>query len=402
MSFAHNYLNHFNSIDQDILLPSATMTDQPNTAEAPTPYEVLSRSLPFENTDQENWWKDTAAILAGLLSVAKYPVHLQYQHLLFYYRHSLPALGPFHAPRKDPLVTLTVNGRVFEASMNFQNDRYLVRYGLDPHSNLAGTERDPYNGIATSQMLSRLELAGEKVDNTLYRHFQNELSITYKDVEILKEKNPGLPASQNMIAFDLNGAEPSLKVYWFVMLKSAATGIPGGRLMMDAIGKVNNTRDSGSFIMLEEYFIDSGLMDMGWFLSWDVVEPTSTRFKLYMLQNTVSLASITEMWTIGGRLKSPENQKGLELLNLLWACLSIPEGHRSWLDHEIPGEGDHRGSMMGQFELHPGAAEPVPKVYIPLVGDCDLEVAQNLAKFFEKIGWTKLALSFVPDLCSTL
>ena len=378
------------------------MADQLNTAEAPTPYEVLSRSLPFGNADQENWWKDTAAILASLLSVAGYPVHQQYQHLLFYYGHSLPALGPFHAPRKDPLVTLTVNGRVFEASMNFQNDKYLVRYALDPHGHLAGTERDPYNGIATSQMLSGLELAGEKVDNTLYRHFQNDLAITYKDMEILKEKNPGLPISQNMIAFDLNGAKSVLKVYWFVMLKSTATGIPGGRLIMDAIGKVNNTRESGAFAMLEEYFIDSGLINTGWFFSWDVVEPTSTRFKLYMLQTTVSLASITDMWTLGDRLNSPENKKGLGFLNLLWTCLNIPEAHRPWLDHEISGEGDHRGAMMGQFELHPRASEPVPKVYIPLVGDCDLEVALNLAKFFEKIGWTNLARSFVPDLCSTL
>ncbi|KAA8648822.1 hypothetical protein EYZ11_010363 [Aspergillus tanneri] len=359
----------------------------PKSAEVPTPYEILSRSLHFENRDQEQWWRETGPILADLLIVAE---------------HALPALGPYFPPTTEQLKSIIPNGAKVEVSVNFQNDTSIVRFDLDPTSHLAGTERDPFNKAMTSQMLSRLEEASEKFDNSLYYHFHNELSLSTKDISILHGQDTGLPISQTLAAWDLNESNCVLKMYWFTLLKSVSTGIRTGKLVLDAVGKVGNTRESGAYAMLEDYLVDSGSRDKACLVSWDCVDPSVARLKIYVLEPEVSWTKVVDMWTLGGRLKSPAILKGIELLKRLWDYLEIPDGSRPTYDWDRPKQGEGRGAMMVNWELHPGASEPEPNVYIAVVGEKDLQVAQGLSKFFNHVGWTRLARSYVPSLCSIL
>ncbi|KAL5364387.1 aromatic prenyltransferase [Aspergillus floccosus] len=369
-------------------------------ADLPTPYEILSRSLHFGNHDQERWWKETGPILADALEVAEYPVHLQYQHLLFYYRHALPALGPYTPPTIEQVKSIIPNGAKFELSVNFQNDTSTVRFDLDPTSHLAGTERDPFNEVMTSQMLSRLAEDGGKSNNLLYHHFYNELSLSARDMSVLQGQDAGLPISQTLAAWDLRGGAYVLKMYWFALLKSAATGISAGKLVLDAVGKVKNTQESGAFTMLKEYLVERESLDKTCLVSWDCVDPCSARLKVYNVEPDVTWTRVLDMWTLGGRLKSPATSKGIELLKLLWDCLEIPDGSHPFFDWDRPKQGEGRAAMMMNWELHPGASVPEPKVYIPVVGEIDLQVAQRLSKFFDHIGWARLASSYTNSLCS--
>ncbi|CAI7613771.1 unnamed protein product [Penicillium discolor] len=366
---------------------SAARVTASKAAVPTTPYTVISDSFDFENEDQELWWKDTAPLLLDLMVKAQY---------------ALPALGPFPRPGFQQIETAVPSGRLFELSVNFQQAASTIRYDFEPTSYLAGTCRDPYNQIMVNQLLANLQMAGKNVNTRLHYHFQNALSLSKEDIANLQKIESDLYTTQHIVAWDLKGNDDPLKMYLFPLAKSQAVGVPAGRLVMDAVGESDtNIQISPGFAMLNEYLREKELLENVYILAWDCVDHLP-RIKVYIADPEVTVAKFKDLWTLGGRLKSPTVLKGLELVLDLWSCLGIPEGVRSTTELGQPEQEDGRSGLTFVFELKAGSLEPEPKMYFPLVGENDLQVANGLATFFNRLGWTEMASTYVTDLKDTL
>lgn len=82
--------------------------------------------------------------------------------------------------------------------------------------------------------------------------------------------------------------------------------------------------------------------------------------------------------------------QGLELVRRLWGFL---EGNGQ--------QGQHPSKapiLMWNYEIRPGRDEPIPKLYLPLLGRNDMFVAKTLARFFDSLGWADEARSYVANV----
>lgn len=369
------------------------------------PEKVLSRSLDFRTEDQELWWHDIAPLTNRLLDLVGYSTHDQYEHLCYIYRFVLPALGLYPRPGLSQITTAVPGGRSFELSVNYQNGKSTLRYDFEPSSSLAGTSRDPYNQLMTAELMSKLELGGANIDLFWYHHFINTLGLTSRDKATLKDQKTGHATTQYMVAWDLKQASNNmLKMYLFPMLKACATGVPAGRLVMDAVASGSpQIKDSPAFSMLEEYLTERNLMENVCILSWDCEDVASSRLKVYIADPEVTLERIVDMWTLGGRLSSSKrNQQGLAHLKQFWSRLNIPEGSRSTYELGQPEQSDGRSGLTFNWEFKAGSSEPDPKLYVPCMGENDGALARGLSTYFNDLGWSDLAGSYETKISSAL
>lgn len=370
-----------------------------------TPQDVLSRSLDFRTEDQELWWHDIAPLTNRLLDLVGCSTHDQYEHLCYIYRFVLPALGLYPRPGLSQVTTAVPGGRSFELSVNYQNGKSTLRYDFEPSSSLAGTSRDPYNQLMTPELLSKMALGGATIDSFWYHHFTNKLGLSKRDEAFLKDQETGLATTQYMVAWDLKQASNNpLKMYLFPLLKARATGVPAGRLVMDAVASGSaEIKASPAFAMIEEYLTERGLLENVCILSWDCDDVASSRLKIYIADPEVTLERIVDMWTLGGRLSSSKsNQQGLEHLKKFWSRLRIPEGSRSTYELGQPEQSDGRSGLTFNWELKAGSAEPDPKLYVPCMGENDRELARGLSTYFNDLGWSDLAGSYESKISSAL
>ncbi|KAJ5917434.1 aromatic prenyltransferase (DMATS family) [Penicillium verhagenii] len=370
-----------------------------------TPEGVLSRSLDFRTEDQQLWWHDIAPLTNRLLDVVGCSTHDQYEHLCYIYRFVLPALGLYPRPGLSQITSAVPGGRSFELSVNYQDGKSTLRYDFEPSSSLAGTPRDPYNQLMTAELMSKLALGGATNDLYWYNHFTNKLGLTTQDKAALAGQETGLATTQYMVAWDLKSASNnSLKMYLFPLLKARATGLPAGRLVLDAVGSGSaEIKASPAFAMIEEYLVERGLLENVCILSWDCDEVGSSRLKVYIADPEVTFERISDMWTLGGRLSSSKNnQRGLEHLRQFWSRLDIPEGSRSTYELGQPEQSDGRSGLTFNWELRAGSAEPDPKLYVPCMGENDGQLARGMAAYFNDLGWTDLAGSYESKISSAL
>ncbi|KAJ5727666.1 hypothetical protein N7493_005486 [Penicillium malachiteum] len=354
-------------------------------------YKALSAYLTFPNEDQKQWWEDTAPLYAGFLEISRYSLKAQFIHLLFHFRYVLPSLGPFAQNGEKRPNTAMPGGRLFEISLNFQKGRSTVRFDYEPVTCATDSmqEKGPFNLTAMEDILSDLECNGLCPNKILYDRFEREFALAPNDLVLLKTKDLSQTATtQYVIAWDLHELNRKMKMYWFPAIKALAAGQSKGSLAFDAIRKVDLERSyTDSLLMVEEYLSSTGLDDDLWILSWDCEKPGSSRLKLYVSAKNITLETLEDVWTLGGRVTTSASLDGLEFLKDLWQALR-------------PKEQDTGIRMTISYELVPGSNAPQPKAYIPLFDRNDMEVARKLSCFFERLGWMELAQSYTKSLCS--
>lgn len=373
-----------------------------NIEKEPTAATIVSRYLPLDTEDVEEWWKDCGPLFGRFLQAAQYDPHEQYQHLLFLQKLLIPALGPHPQKWRS---TITRSGLPIEYSINFQASvKPTLRIGFEPVSFLSGTHRDPFNQIAITDLMTnvtKLRLPG--FDDTLFHHFINDFFLSSKEQQALMESGEVTQKtvrSQAAFGFDLKGTNVSVKGYVFCGMKHRATGQPVGKLITDAVTKIDHhTQCAHAFKMLNDYMEASSGYNQYTFLSWDCVDAPQSRLKFYGVHNEVTWRKIAEMWTLNGQLDNSDIIKGLALLKELWQLLQIPEGDSGYSggfdDGITSGEKEIPSPMIWNFELKRGSRFPQPKFYFPIHGKNDLKVAEALAAFYRMIGWNDLAASYV-------
>ena len=372
-------------------------------------YNILSNVLDFPKDDQKLWWHSTAPMFAKMLQMADYSLLSQIQHLLLYWRYVVPFLGVYPTNEHDNrwLSILTRYGTPFELSLNCSNS--LVRYTCEPINTATGTAEDPFNTHAIWEILQKLVAIQSDVNLEWFRYFKKNLTLDAAESAYLLDQGlaKGKIKTQNKLAFDLKGDQFVLKTYIYPELKAIATGKPTQEIMFDSVRRLSEQHSSirPAFSMLEEYVRSRSGPEStvsARLLSCDLIHPTKSRIKIYLLERMVSLSAMEDLWTLGGRRSDPSTLAGFHMIQELWDLLQIPPGLRSYPEPYLPlgTIPDELLPSMANYTLHHNDPMPEPQVYFTVFGMNDMMVADALTTFFERHGWTDMARKYKDSLRS--
>ncbi|KAM5491248.1 putative 4-dimethylallyltryptophan synthase [Microsporum canis] len=270
-----------------------------------TPFQLLSEILDFTNDDQHDWWQSTGPMLAKLLQDAGYNSRAQYTHLCIHHKCVVPFLGPY--------------------------PENVVRFAFEPIGPLSGTKKDPFNSQAIWECLGKLIRLNPSIDLQWFTQLKNDLVLDKDEAELVMEHglDRGQVRTQNKLALDLNGSRFEVKLYIYPYLKSVVTGIRIEQLMFNSVRKLNhNQKLTVPLSILEEYINSHRNQTLTTrLISCDLVDPSRSRIKIYVAEQSVDWEHLEDIWTLGHRRQDPATINGLKLLRELWDLINIPEGH---------------------------------------------------------------------------
>ncbi|KAI1658829.1 4-dimethylallyl tryptophan synthase [Daldinia decipiens] len=371
-------------------------------------YNVLSDVFDFPNDEQRLWWHSTAPMFSNMLQTAGYDTHLQYRHLGHFKKHIIPYLGVYPDNENDRwLSILTRYGTPLELSLNCSDS--LVRYTYEPIDEKTGTPEDPFNTHAIWNALRSLKKVQPDLDTEWFTYFKKELTLNSEESAHLMNRGlvQGQIRTQNKLALDLKGNNSMVKTYIYPALKALATGKSIQTLIFDSVGKMAEKFPTiqPALETLESYVKSrtgpSSTVTPRLF-SCDLVEPGVSRIKIYLLEMMVSLESMRDLWTLGGRRNDKSTQEGWEMIEELWELLQIPPGLQKYPEpylplHTTPCE---QLPTMANYTLHHGESMPEPQVYFTVFGMNDMAISQALTTFFERRGWSDMAQKYTDSLRS--
>ena len=370
-------------------------------------YQNFSAFLYFPNDDQKLWWHSTAPMFAQMLQSSEYDVHSQYRHLGIFQKVVIPTPGTYPVGNRPRWMSiLTRYGTPFELSLNCSDS--VVRYTYEPISKSTGTPLDPFNTHAIWEALAHFLPLQKGINLEWFSHFKNALTLSAEESDFLAQNNlvGDQIKTQNKLALDLKGDRFVLKTYMYPALKSFVSNKSIHDLIFESTRKLALTYSgiSAPLSVLEEYLLSRGPSSTATprLLSCDLVEPSKSRVKIYLMEQMVSLASLEDIWTIGGRRTDPSTLQGLAILRELWYLIqlptklcSYPAGYLS-LDDPV----DEQLPLIANFTLHQNDPVPEPQVYFYTFGRNDEALTNALTVFFARRGWRKMAQSYKPDLHS--
>lgn len=347
------------------------------------------------------WDNHTTTFLENLLKNAGYSDEKAEHFLSWYRRKMLSALGP-EPTDGIPFFDSFCNDDFspVELSWNHQRQKSTIRVGIEPISACAGRHQDPFNQLATAALLDGLAAESSVIDLTWYRHFRRSLHVDVGQADnVIDKMADNEHMTTTTVAFDLDPSCETLipKAYCYPVTKSLQAHRPAGPIICDTILQIDNTQlqltrqldivrafisdchDTGDPVKLE-------------CVSFDCVEPSKSRIKLYVRTTSTSLRTTTNFFTLGGRLSGPDTFVGVGRLRRLWILLTGLQD----LDQQLPLSKHRTAGIIFNFELRPGGQLPVSKVYIPVRHYCqnDMHVAKALEAFFKEEGWNHLAENY--------
>ncbi|KAL4875216.1 tryptophan dimethylallyltransferase-domain-containing protein [Aspergillus karnatakaensis] len=303
---------------------------------------------------------------------------------------------------------LTRYGTPFELSLNCSQS--VVRFTYEPINNLTGTAEDPFNTHAIWDALAHL-LPLQKIDLEWFRKLKADLTLNTEESMKLHSTLVGddIIRTQNKLAMDLNPDGTFVtKTYIYPALKALATGRSIHDLIFSSVRDLAKTCPSilPPLSTLEEYLNARALKENNTatprLMSCDLLKPTKSRIKIYVLEQTVSWESVTDLWTLGGRRQDSSTLTGLNLLHELWTLVQLPTAHIPYPGGFLPldAEVNEQLPLMANFTLHHNDPMPEPQIYLTTFGMNDMAVTDALCAFFKRQGWDELAEGYKEEICS--
>ncbi|KAH7028981.1 4-dimethylallyl tryptophan synthase [Microdochium trichocladiopsis] len=327
-------------------------------------------------------------MFAEMLDMAGYSQRDQYTHLHVFPKSIVSFLG-------DRWMSILTRYRTtFKLSLNCNDS--VVRYTYEPINDATGTAADPFNTNAIWEALKQLIALDPTVDTEYFCHFKRDLTLNPSEADLLRDSQLARSdiMTQTKLALNLKADGR------FLIFDSVRSLAPGQPNVTAALGVLEDYVDSRA----HEGTVQARL------LSCDLVEPAKSRIQIYVSEQVVSLAAMSDMWTLRGRRNDPTTQAGLMLIHELWDLLRVPEGLRSYTKGYMPlgsmPDKDELLPGMANYTLHPDCLSPEPQVYFSVFGMKDKEIADALTIFFERHGWhdmakkyqdSNLPLSLSPD-----
>ncbi|KAL4812065.1 DMATS type aromatic prenyltransferase [Aspergillus spinulosporus] len=383
------------------------MTATGKTTPGSLSFDSLTQSLTFANASQETWWRKTGEMLARVLHSADYSREERQKYLRFHADVLVPLLGPY--PQRFHSST-TRSGLPLELSVNYRQYATkppVVRIGFEPIGDLSGTEEDPFNRVPATKLVSMLaklesirnfntQLGGQAIEDFTVNEAE-EASLQGTNIQ------GGYIKSQSAFGFDLVGdGEILVEGYTFPALKCKVTGKPMGQIMAEGVKKMRHLVDcSQAFSMVNAYLTET-VYDERSFFSWDFVDPSKSRLKIYSSSNNVTWEKLAEVWTLGGRLDNPTRIKGLEYLRRLFDLINLSQQGERTVEVAFDNRKDSSKTtpLVWNYEMRPDNPTPLTKIYFPVHGENDMQVITSVAEFFRQIGMVALGGSYVAKVQS--
>ncbi|KAF7593825.1 hypothetical protein BBP40_010760 [Aspergillus hancockii] len=367
----------------------------------------MTETLEWANESRAQWWHKTGSFLAKLMTSSNYKVEWQHKYLEFYAKVVVPFLGPY-PPKVGS--TLTRSGLPLEFSVNYQQhgNRPTVRVAFEPLDEAPSTDTATYDQSIVKEFIAtllKLDLKG--FDPRLWDSISKDIHINETEKALLQENeiDDTYVRTQATFGFDFVGeGDISVKAYAFPGLKCKASGQSSQKILAQTILNLQKqVHCSEVFSRIDEYLQASNSYNPYSFFSWDCIEPSKCRLKIYTCSASMTRAKLEETWSLGTRLQSSSVNKGLQHLLRLFDCIGIKDGELEVkVEHDDRSDAHKVTPLMWNYEMRSDDPLPLTKIYLPVHGESDLRVVTGVAQFMKEIGMTDIGDSYLDTVQSYL
>ncbi|KIK57133.1 hypothetical protein GYMLUDRAFT_98952 [Collybiopsis luxurians FD-317 M1] len=377
------------------------------------------------------YWNKVVLPFAHMLDSSNYPLPVQCAFVLFVYARVVPFLGP-DAFAMPPSI-MTLDGSPIELSWIIPSSNLktpeaddkpnrTVRFAIEP--------RDPKTGKfhkgarMLDYYISELGNFGKMVkieaNGMLWR--QKIEKFMFPEDEHSQSGELGeevVPGSRFMLGMDFNPMGIIvLKAYyvafrappWDPVSPPLNTQSPVflGDIDLSPFRNLAEELDSSlvnPFDLLMEYTnsIDKDLRPAFEIVATDCLTPSKNRLKAGNLiycrtMKGTSWDDARNGFTLGGRLRGPEMEEAVKVLETLWDTMfpDAVQNHSKPLERSkdvVKAEKNLHplGGLLYYYEFVPGQNLVFPKVYLPIrvYSANDLDVCEALERFYRRIGLTE-------------
>lgn len=335
--------------------------------------------MPITKDDVAFWESQCLPSFSSLLtSSGSYTPEQAASHVQFFKDHVIPHIGP--KPKSGGAYLLAHTGSVIENSINFSDKLKtpLIRFIFQP----MGIEGIP---------------EATNADMGWFHQTARTFCLSDAEKATLKEKVPELSAiPQYLVGFDLEPDERrTFKAYFAPMYKHILHQADTDQLIYDLVRSLHKGETLIPALEKIEAFRKEEPQRPVDCIGIDCIKPEEgARFKLYtrLPKDTNNWSFMKHQMTLNGRLTDETVLEGLEILKAIWHLLfDEPEGlaeeDRSKV--EMHTDGPHFGLLLS-WELQPGKADPIPKLYVPLwkFAKSNKAIGENWTKVFQKWNWS--------------
>lgn len=381
-------------------------------------WKALEQCLPPSDTNSDAWWQLTGRHLAAIVDAAGYPLEKQYEALLFHYHWTVPYMGlaPGSSSRASNELPwkslLALDGTPIEYSWKWNTSKPgstpNVRYVVEPIGRYAGTELDPLNQQASSELLFRLKKVLPGMDNTWAYHFLATLFDHDHAVFAGEAAKGGHLGTSVQLAVEFNHQATAIKSYFFPR-KYGQAGLMPLRQWQECVDELRLTPEFDPAIpatvfqtsartTVDEFLATSsyGRSLTPISIAVDNVAPETSRLKWYFHTTQTSFKSVREILTLGGAIASPEIPGLLEqLASLVKVVNGLEEDFPE--DAEVPAGSELETSLnfgeltqalkgyLYYFDIAPGKTVPEIKLFVPTryYGRDDLALGHAITQWME-------------------
>ncbi|KAI1122309.1 tryptophan dimethylallyltransferase-domain-containing protein [Nemania abortiva] len=381
-------------------------------------WKQVDSSLP-QNDDEHHrlWYQHVGKALGVLLYSADYSPEAQRRSLDFFKQLVAPNLGVFQAAGTGYTNSwqsfMTDDGTPVELSWDWgtSDSRPTIRYSIEPIGLQAGTAADPRNLLAGPVLQDGLKQSLPDIRLEWFDYFkdffngggkqevpESNASIIYKWYTFLRsflggrnDREPeflkGLPDHSSSIfyAFDLTETEITAKVYFFPKYRAISSGKSNLEVLVESMKGAPHCTDDNleALSVFSDFSNDPASKGLEYeMLAIDLIDPFKSRFKIYFRSRETSFESLSNIITLGGRITSPNMQKGLKDLHSLWNAIFGVSAPSTDPLKEV----NHRtAGMLYNVEFRIGEKLPVAKVYLPVrhYSSTDNAVIRGLDAYFK-------------------
>ncbi|KAF2201395.1 aromatic prenyltransferase [Delitschia confertaspora ATCC 74209] len=343
--------------------------------------------------DQEFWNCRLQPILSRMLSASGSSLTETESQLDFFSQCVSPYLGK-RPPRfgiRHPSwhSFMTDDGTPIELSWSWsENDTDMemlpaVRYSIEPLANRSKRDTPSSNVYGNEVFLQKASVCCTDVDMSWYQ--------LLSDVLIQKEQSfpkgrssTGERESQIFWAFDLQGSQRLLKVYYVLNARAESMECSKLDLLMQAVSKLS--LDSSMLAALENFrsFVESSPDDLEIeMLGFDCIDPMKSRIKIYFRSRKTCFDEVCRIMSLGGKSNFVDRGALQPLKQLWYSVLSLDPGMPT--SRSLPEKNHRTAGILYYYELRPGSTSVKTKVYIPVrhYGINDHKIAEGLSGFLK-------------------
>ncbi|KAF5018090.1 hypothetical protein F66182_9943 [Fusarium sp. NRRL 66182] len=341
---------------------------------------VKARAEHHFDSHQSYWYQTVGLVLEKLLDNAEYSFHSQVDALNQFANLVAPYLGPSLGTGQPQWESfMTDNQTPIELSWDFHTgyDQPTIRYSIEPVMLDAGTTSNPYNSRAAARFRHDAIKTFPDMDTTLFDHFQAYFERRW----VLNRKRDHL--STVFWAFDLDESGTTNKAYIF-----PDAACDGGLSTLDIMFNAINTAPGCSLEALRAFGVFSDFVNHRprlnleiVLLALDLVPVSKSRLKIYFRDSRTNFNAVKEVMSLSGRLDSPEIERGLVNLKMLWD--SLLDTQKMAGDSMLPHKDHKTAGILYNIEFRMSSTNPKVKIYIPVrhYAKNDLQVIRALKGF---------------------